>query len=345
MISSSGKRHVGAKRETSRSVASALLEGGGLAELVYDHRTGQTSFAVWKNGDWYLIAEAGRSLFPFSAENNLIRHDVVLLPSRPEDFGSQNELIKHIRSFIHTYVDLDEDFEHLASYYVLFTWLHDSYNELPYLRVQGNYGTGKTRFLQIVGSICYRPIFANGASTVSPIFHMLDAFGGTLIIDEADFRYSDEKADIVKIFNNGNVQGMPVLRSQVTREREFDPRVFKVFGPKIVAMRGGFDDAALESRFVTEKSEGRDLREDIPINLPPAYRAEALSLRNKLLAYRFQKWASCAPSNDLADQTLDARTNQILVPLLSIVEDQDDRERLRKTISNLHEAHWGEGKV
>ena len=29
------------------------------------------------------------------------------------------------------------------------------------------------------------------ASTVSPIFHILDAFGGTLVLDEADFRFSD----------------------------------------------------------------------------------------------------------------------------------------------------------
>jgi hypothetical protein len=46
--------------------------------------------------------------------------------------------------------------------------------------------------------------------TISPIFHTLDAFKGTLIIDEADFRFSDERAEIVKILNNGNVQGMPV---------------------------------------------------------------------------------------------------------------------------------------
>jgi hypothetical protein len=36
------------------------------------------------------------------------------------------------------------------------------------------------------------------ASTVSPIFHTLDAFRGTLIFDEADFRFSDERSEIVK---------------------------------------------------------------------------------------------------------------------------------------------------
>jgi hypothetical protein len=36
--------------------------------------------------------------------------------------------------------------------------------------------------------------------------HTLDAFRGTLIFDEADFRFSDERSEIVKILNNGNVR-------------------------------------------------------------------------------------------------------------------------------------------
>ena len=54
-----------------------------------------------------------------------------------------------------------------------------------------------------MGSLCYKPIFASGASTVSPLFRILDSFRGTLIIDEDDFRFSDEKAEVVKILNNG----------------------------------------------------------------------------------------------------------------------------------------------
>lgn len=58
---------------------------------------------------------------------------------------------------------------------------------------------------------------------MSPIFHTLDAFRGTLIFDEADFRFSDERAEIVKILNNGNVRGVPVLRTMMNRQREFNP--------------------------------------------------------------------------------------------------------------------------
>src|SRR6185503_14885746 len=105
---------------------------------------------------------------------------------------------------------------------------------------------------------------------------------------ESDFRFSDEKAEVVKILNNGNVRGFPVLRSESNGKGEFNPRAYQVFGPKIVATRGNFDDRALESRFLTEQMGHARLRRDIPINLPPEQKEEALALRNKLLLFRFR---------------------------------------------------------
>src|SRR6185369_5606819 len=167
----------------------------------------------------------------------------------------------------------------------LFSWIYDGFNELPYLRLRGDPGSGKTRFLLTVGSLCYKPMFASGASSVSPLFRIIDAFRGTLIIDEGDFRMSDEKAEIVKILNNGNARGFPVLRTEVTRQREFNPTAYHVFGPKIVATRGYFEDKALESRCLTEEMGLGGLRGDVPISLPEAYKQEALQLRNKLLLF------------------------------------------------------------
>src|SRR5207249_4607427 len=101
----------------------------------------------------------------------------------PEPFGTKAELVADIAAFLHRYVDLSEVFEQLAAHYVLLTWLHDAFSELPYLRLRGDYGTGKTRGLIAIGSLCYKAFFAAGASTVSPIFHTMDRFGGTLILD------------------------------------------------------------------------------------------------------------------------------------------------------------------
>ena len=165
---------------------------------------------------------------------------------------------------------------------------------------------------------------------MSPIFHILDAFGGTLVFDEADFRFSDEKAEIVKVLNNGNVRGMPVLRTMMNRQREFNPQAFQVFGPKIVATRSEYDDKGLESRFLTEEMGGRRLRPDVPINLPPTFAGEARALRNKLLLYRFRNRKQAALKEELADPELEPRANQVLLPLLSIVSDGGVREMMRE---------------
>lgn len=322
------------ERPRSTPTVSTRLSDGGLVELVYDPVEATTRLAVYRDGQ-STIAESvdtpsGTSLVPVSGRNNLIRHGVLLLPERPASFDSAESLVKDIEAYIARYVDLSDAFLRIASAYVLLSWVYDAFNELPYLRFRGDYGSGKTRALLVVGSICYKPFFASGASTISPIFHTLDTFGGTLIVDESDFRMSDEKAELVKIFNNGNVRGFPVLRSSATPQHTFDPRAFLVFGPKIVAMRHAFDDPALESRFLTEDMGKRPLRSGIPINLPDIQRDEARELRNKLLWYRFTMLRSSAIDTAAYDDRLSPRTNQIVAPLLSVIGDQVLRTSIRE---------------
>jgi hypothetical protein len=320
-------------KKTIIPTASAVLDDGTLVEMAFQPKQRRTLFAIYNAGRWTLqdAIDLGSDarLVPFSPNNNLVKNEVVLLPSEPMIYGSEEKLVADIQEFIHRYVDLDTSFEKVATYYVILTWLYDAFNELPYLRFRGDYGTGKTRALLILGSLCYKGFFASGASTVSPIFHTLDAFRGTLIFDEADFRFSDEKAEIVKILNNGNVQGLPVLRTMMNRQREFNPQAFHVFGPKIVATRGSYDDKGLESRFLTQEMGSRKLRQDIPINLPNSFKDEARELRNKLLLYRFHRRMDVKLDESLVDPKLEPRLNQILLPLLSVVSDDNLRSELR----------------
>ena len=339
---SDGQPQPGAQQRRPTATAGAVFEDGGLVELLYDPKArAHVPRGLAQPG---LLSRAQPSNFrrasalvPYSPENNLIKNDVVLLPSGPEEYGSEAELVGEIQAYIHRYVDLSPQFERIASYYVLFSWLYDGFNELPYLRVRGDYGSGKTRFLLVVGSLCYKPVFASGASTVSPIFHILDAFRGTLVIDEGDFRWSDDKADIVKILNNGNVSGSPVLRTEVSRTGEFNPRAFQVFGPKIVATRGLYEDRALESRFITEETGHRGLRSDIPINLPAVVQGRGPPSPEQAPSVSISKlWQRNLRSTTLVDPTLEPRLNQIFVPLLSVISDPAIRAELREVARERH---------
>ena len=327
------------KKTVTRPIISAVLPDGTLVEALYRPDEAKTLLCVGKDGAWRFekaLRYAGVRLVPYSVDNNLLQHDVVLLPSEPEEYESEEVLVALIRSFIHRYVDISQAFEEIVSYYVLLTWVYDSFNALPYLRLRGEPGSGKTRFLLIVGSLCYKPTFASGASTVSPIFRMLDSIQGTLIIDEADFRFSDERSEIVKILNNGNARGFPVLRSEVSPQGEYNPRAFMVYGPKIVATRKAFEDRALETRCITEEMGQKRLRDDIPINLPSAYKEEALHLRNKLLLFRLRTFNSHAPVDELMNRDIEPRLKQIFTPLLSIIKDDEARQGLLDLARRYH---------
>jgi hypothetical protein len=133
-----------------------VCRDGTLIELVYDSTKRKTALAVSRfNGLWNIEqvvkVETGETLVPYSAQNNLIANECVLLPSGPVEYGVKDELLADIRSFLHRYVDLSPLFEQIAAHYVLLSWVYDAFGELPYLRLRGDYGTGKTRGLLAIG--------------------------------------------------------------------------------------------------------------------------------------------------------------------------------------------------
>jgi hypothetical protein len=312
-------------------VVSLVLADGTLVETVQREPQTHTDLVIAHGTNIEVQAKwthDGVEHLPVPAAHNLIKHRAVMLPGLPLEYESAERLAAEIEAYAGRYLALSPEFLKIGSSYVLLSWVYDAFKELPYLRFRGDYGSGKSRALIVFGSILYKGFFASGASTVSPIFHTLDTFRASLILDEADFRFTDEKAELVKILNNGNVKGFPVLRTQVTAAKEFEPRAFSVYGPKIVAMRGSYEDRALESRFLTEEMSGRTLRSDIPISLPDAQEEEARMLRSKPLMYRIRERGTAAVDPTLVQPGLEPRMNQILLPLLSVAPSSEARSSI-----------------
>lgn len=324
--------------QQSTPTISRVLSDGTLIDLVHDAGKDTTALAVCPpEGPTSIVEQFAVSdnevLVPYAASNNLLSSGCVLLPARIAEMGSKAELLADLVSFIHRYVGLSPLFEQIAAHYILLSWVYDAFNEIPYLRLAGEYGSGKTRGLLVLGSLAYKGFFASGASTVSPIFHILHEFGGTLVLDEADLRFSDATADLTKILNNGTMKGLPVLRTMANRHRELNPHAFRVFGPKIVAMRGRFQDDALESRFLSDIMSPRAMRADIPLHLPDAMKVEAGQLRNRLLAWRFAERHHVRIDPDRAIPGLSPRGNQMALPLLSLVDDVELRAAIGERLA------------
>ena len=100
--------------QTSVPTASRVLGDGTIVELLYRPEEHRTAFAVWSDDNWTIrdqINADSERLVPFSADNNLIKHEAVLLPSTPEEYGDEARLLEDIRQFIHQHTDLSTPFE------------------------------------------------------------------------------------------------------------------------------------------------------------------------------------------------------------------------------------------
>ncbi len=313
----------------------SIIREDALYEMVFNRITNKTYFfKMDKYGRLESFLEEveieGRKYKPLPPTYNLVDKNVILFPSLPVSYTNEEEILKEIQTFIHKYLDISEVFEPIATYYVLFTWMFDRFNEVPYLRAIGDFGSGKSRFLQVIGILCYKPVFTGGATTPSPIFRIVNEVQGTLIIDEADFKFSDMTSEIVKILNTGYQKGTPVLRSE--GKGTFEVKAYDVFCPKIVATRETFSDKALESRFLVEEMGSGKLRTDIPRTLNQSFYQEAEDIRNKLLMWRLKNYFEPLEKRMEVIEGIHPRLNQIAIPLLSIIKDDAIRENLKTFI-------------
>lgn len=267
-----------------------------------------------------------KTLVPYDHRSDLLQNHIVEFPTDVVDYEDFDELFKTIRVFIHTYVDIPEDFEIVCSYYVILSWIYDRFHEVPYLRVIGDYGTGKSRLVKTVGNLCYRPIKTTGATNPAGIFRLLNDIRGTLILDEADFKYSDTTETIIKILNAGYEREPGLVRIDSSKDGNFAIKAFQVFGPKIIGTREPFTDKALESRCFTEHMGRSSIREDIQRNLDGVFYERATTIRNMLLSYRFEALQKPLEGSQELISGIHPRLQQIALPMLQIIKNKEHRE-------------------
>ena len=296
-------------------------------------------------------------LIPIKDPHNSIE-TMVSLAEKPVDYKSQPKLIEDITEFIHRYLDCAPEWELLIAHYCLLTWVYDQFSAIPYLRFLGDIGTGKTRKLEICHSICYRSIMLGVATSPASIYRLMEKYKGTLILDEADWASSNMQMDIVKILNAAYKWNGTVVRN-IMEGGDYDPRPFRVFGPKVIANRANFEDDAIESRCLTIKEFDKELREDIPRLLPKEFFIEALELRNKLLKWRFDTVRNirineqplkflapraCETGTSIYSISLDEKFRAWLLDFLSSKGDQEKEESPKTLIAQIILSRYKEGR-
>ncbi len=308
------------KKDENQIFTSFIVTGEGLVcEEVYDSNLGEPLFAVYDEINTKYVAslqDKGKTIKPIN--DNTVTSGVVKLPTKVVEYGDDVNLFNKIKQFIHTYVDINEEWGNWSSYYVLLSWVYDKLPVCPYLCALGPSDSGKTRFVQTIGNICYKPFTASGSITAAPIFRILDKFKGTLIINEFD-HIGEFNAEIVVVLNNGYEAGLPAVR--VVGEEEKQVQVFHVFGPKLFSARKRKSDWAFESRLLTVQMK-ETKRKDIPPFLLDVFHTEAQEIRNMLLMFRFRHYKEPVKIHTDLFPNIKGRLRQTLLSITSVIHDE-----------------------
>ncbi|MFH1399468.1 MAG: hypothetical protein ABIG95_05140 [Candidatus Woesearchaeota archaeon] len=267
---------------------------------------------VDKKGVWY-VPQLGEE----------IEKGFIYLPSAAEEYTSQEKLGWDIRKFVRKWLEVSEEHLQYIVWNILKSWVFDKFETVSYLRVIGDYGTGKTRYLKTVGYLHYKPIVTSGATTSAPLFRVIDKWRGTPLIDEFDLRFSDETVELIKIVNLGFEKGSGIMRCDTN-----NPNIIKFFDPycpKVIATRKPFEDKATESRCFSTVLDGMT-RTDIPAELDSSFYEEAQLLRNKLLLWRFRMYnkidVNAARNIDLGD--IEPRLKQMNQGFVALFANEKD---------------------
>ncbi|MBT3720252.1 hypothetical protein HN827_08765 [archaeon] len=310
-----------------------------LIEQLYDPVSKKNTFCIYdaekdkyESMDEFTVE--GTKFKPLLGEE--IQKGAIFLPSEPIDYDSDVNLQNHIKKFIHKWLDIPSDVLQFAVWNILMSWVYELFHTINYLRALGDTGTGKSRFLDALGVLHYKSISTSGATTSAPVFRIIDKWKGSLIIDEADLKKSDEAQDMVKIINQGYEKNRFIMRCDTNN---FDNiRFFDPFCPKILGSRKVFTDKAVESRCITHVMRGTN-RKDIPLNLNKDFYDEALLLRNKLLLWRFRNYYKIDPTNkpkiDLGE--LEPRVKQIVGSYICLFSKDKTQLKIFKEFIGKHQ--------
>ena len=279
---------------------------------IYNDNTKEISYAKqYQDGELTYLPQEGEE----------IELKSVILPSKAEEYTDDITLDKDILSFINKWLDIPKNIQQLGLWNTKKSYVFDKFSSVNYLRVRGDLGMGKSRFLDTFGGISYKPLFTTGSVTPAPLFRMITKWKGTLVMDEADINKSDATNEIIKVLNQGFEKERYIWRcdqNDASKILTFDP-----YCPKIIATRLGFIDKATESRCLTHIAAGTT-RTDIPINRDESFYNGSEHIRNQLLMWRFKNYFNINIKAKIDLGKLEPRIKQLVNGFGCIFNDNEE---------------------
>ncbi len=237
-----------------------------------------------------------------------------VLPPPPKSYGSLENLWKRVREYVYEHIDFEYDVQYdVYTAWVLASWTQERWDTAPYLWFTGPSNSGKTRCLDVLAQLVYRPLLSPSVSAAS-IYRALDSYHPTFLLDEFEMyeKMRELKAEVIGVLNAGYRRGQVVLRTEKVKDGTPVLKGFNCFGFKAIS-------SIME---LPEATRGRT----IPFIMSRAVRKvkrlidkeAAKEIRAMLLQYRFDKVLEPPPASNPVDLP-DGRLIELYTPLIHVV--------------------------
>jgi len=117
--------------------------------------------------------------------------------------------------------------------WIIGTYIFEDFDSFPYVYLHAPKRSGKSKTLLLTSKLAKDSINSVNVSQAS-VYRVLEERRPTLLIDEADYLSSEEKAELYKILNAGYKKGASVLRCD-TVGKKIEIKEWNVYCPKMLA--------------------------------------------------------------------------------------------------------------
>lgn len=204
----------------------------------------------------------------------------------------------------------------------ILTYVYPAWDAVPYLFIGGTMGSGKSRVLDVLQRIVFRPLSSSNL-TAPALFRTLHAQGGTMLLDEAErLRQSTpEQMEIQSVFLAGYKRGGCATRLELVGD-VYRPIRFDVYGPKALACIAGLPPT-LASRCIPitmfrSAADSDKPKRRIDAN-PVGWQAVRDDLHVLALEYG-PVWVELATRRNVVPSTIGGRNYELWQPLLALAE-------------------------
>lgn len=327
---------------------------GYLVDVYYDHKAKKIRFAYAHIKDMaknerevatapYLVLK-GKKLEPPEFDE-IIESGTVKLASGLGPSKKSSYLIERMAEYYQKYFYLEEKSRYkFCAAYALFTWVHDSFEALNFLRARGGSGSGKSDLMYLVGLTSFRFAVTLSISSSASYKGLAKLYQATVMIDEADNLMKKDDGTMEAFLKGRSMKryanGLNMMEVMSQNGKIFVPSVSNVYGPTLITMYHPFKDPGIENRCITfDLSQVDTITLDRagmePGYYPPELETDADEIRNMCLRWRLDTWMpkiELTPeqrkAHKLADPLVSPRVNQVLRPMKVLAVMQEDTDLL-----------------